>query len=95
MMIPALLALGLVLGFIPALRLRHKAAVTLVAAVGWAAYVALGVDGSMASALLGFALAVANTAIGIAIGMGLVALVRRIQSGSHPRASHLPSTSEP
>lgn len=83
-MIPTLIALGLVLGLVPALRLWYKAGVTVVAAVGWAAYVAFGVDGSLGSVLLGFVLAVANTAIGIAIGMGVVALVRWIKP-SNPR----------
>ncbi len=67
---------------IPALHLPHKAVVTVVAAVGWAAYVAFGVDGSLGSVVLGFALAAANTAIGIALGMGVVALVRWIEPGS-------------
>lgn len=89
-MIPTLIAIGLILGLIPALSLRYKAVVTVVSAVGWAAYVAFGIDGSLASVLLGFALAVANTAIGIAIGMGVVVLVRWVMPSSRrpaPRAT--------
>ncbi len=83
-MIPTLMVIGLILGLIPALRLRYTAVVTVVIAIGWAALVAFGDDGSFGPVFLGFALAMANTALGIAIGMGVVALIR-LSRPSKPR----------
>ena len=86
-MIPTLIAFGLILGLIPALRLPYKIGATALAAAAWAAYVAFGVAGSAGSVALGFVLAVLNTVTGVAIGMGIVAIIHL--SRSHTvRATH-------
>lgn len=92
-MFPTLMAFGLILGIIPALPLRAKAGVTVVAAAGWATYVALGLDVSWGSAALGFVLAAANAAIGIAMGIGMVACVRWVSR--HTRNTPRSATATP
>jgi len=78
-MIPTLLVAGLLLGLVSALRLRYKAMAAAALAVAWAAYVAFALHASLTSVVIGFVLAAINTAIGIVIGMGVVALVRAMR----------------
>jgi|GEM_PF-2787229 len=78
-MIPTLLVAGLLLGLVSALRLRYKAMASAALAVVWAAYVAIGLHASLTYVVIGFVLAVINTAIGVVIGMGVAALVRAMR----------------
>lgn len=83
-----MLVIGFVVGLIPPIHVRYKAALAIAFAIGWAAYVPFGVDGAAGGILLGFALAVANVVIGIGVGMGIVSLVRWLLPYRRIRAGH-------
>ena len=76
-MIPVLLLLGFVAGLLP----RGWGAV-IVAAIGWPLLlVALGVDSGWGFVGGASALATANTALGVLVGVGVRALLTRVRRG--------------
>lgn len=79
--IPSMLLVGLVLGAVLFRRRIALAVIGALAAVGWAVGIALGDDGSPATALGGLLLAAANLAVGVLFG---AALASRLVPGHRP-----------
>lgn len=84
-MIPTLLLVGLVIGLVWTISIRVKLLIVLLVAIGWAAYVAFGLDGPASEVALGFGLAVANTVVGAAIGTVIALVIQRLR-GKKPAA---------
>ena len=76
-MIPTMILVGFILGLIPQLQWRWLAVAVVAVSVGFAAIIAFSPDASVGDVAMAFTLALINTAVGVAIGVGIVALVRR------------------
>jgi len=59
---------------------RVKLLIVLLVAIGWATYVAFGLDGAASEVALGFGLAVANTAVGAVIGTAIAVVIQRLRA---------------
>lgn len=86
-MIPTMIIVGLILGVIPALQWRWLVIASVIVSIGFGVVIAVSPDGSIGSGALAFLLALVNTAVGVAIGVGIVALVRRVSRGSSVHGS--------
>jgi len=86
--IPTVILVGFIVGVLPRMTWRTKAIIGVGVAVAWAVLIAVTLDASAASVAGAFGLGLANAAVGVLLGLGLLAATRRITGAPSGRAAH-------